>query len=318
LNREEFLVFFVEKSREKVNDGEICFLNDAKDGRHKEMNLKKRWKPIVLLGTIMGSCFTAGVYAQDAMEQVQAFLRSDYSVVVDGQKVNLANPPLIYNNNSYLPVKELSGYLGGVVNWQADTKTIYINSKINSEQPETGDITYDEIKLTNPRAYYLTYLGGEYPMLITTASKLYYREKDLKRMGIDTNGLRKAKEKYTGDIFLSEDEVSKRWKEKPNYSSSKKSSIVVTGEENPDKLKALKEYSDSMKTYTINDIAYYRSSVIIDALPEEDEYEYLYKENNHFFRAHLKLTKWTNEGEYLVNSSSTENIEVETKNTQSP
>ena len=74
----------------------------------------------------MGTCFGAGVYAQDVLQRVDAYLRNDYKVVVNGQAVQLNNPPLIYNNSSYLPVKELGGYLGAVVNWQESTKTIYL------------------------------------------------------------------------------------------------------------------------------------------------------------------------------------------------
>jgi hypothetical protein len=292
-------------------------INGTKDWRQKEMNMKRRWRGIALCGMVMATCFTAGVYAQDAIEQVQAYLRSDYKVIVNGQNVNLANSPLIYNNNSYLPVKELAGYLGAIVNWKADTKTIYINSKINPEQPVASNITYDEFNLTYAYAYYMTYLGGEYPMLTTTTDKMYYREKDLLRMGIDTNGLRKAKDNYTEEIYISEDEAKKRWKETPGYSYTSYS-IIITGEKDIDKLKALKDYTDSIKPYTSNNVVYFRTSIIIDALPQENEYEYLYTENNHFYRTKLTLTKWTSDGEYLVGSSSTEDIQAGKTVTQTP
>jgi hypothetical protein len=274
---------------------------------------KRNWKRIALFGAMMSTCFTAGVYAQDTIEQVQAYLRKDFNVVVNGQKVSLANPPMVYNDNSYLPVKELAGYLGGNVNWKSDTKTIYINSRINPQQPlESDDITYDEIKLTNAYAYYVTYLGGEYPVLTTAFDITYYREKDILKMGIDTKGLRKAKEKFTGELYISEQELSKRWKQAPDYSYANRT-IVITGEKDSEKLKALTDYADSIKSYTIDNVAYFRKAIIIDALPEVNEYSYLYMENNHFYRSHLKLTKWTEDGDYLVGSSSVEDIEVEVK-----
>jgi hypothetical protein len=275
------------------------------------MNLRN-WKRIALLGAIMGTCFTAGVYAQDTIEQVQAYLRKDFNVVVNGTKVSLTNTPLVYNNNSYLPVKELASYLGASISWKGDTKTIYINSRINPQQPVVSDnIKYDEISLTGVYAYYLTYLGAEYPVLTTSSDTVYYRENDVLRMGINTQGLRKAKEKFTEELYISEQELSKHWQEKPDYSYTNTRTLVITGEKDEAKLEALTKYTKSMESFTIGNVFYFRSPVIIDALPAENEYSYIYKENNHFYRAHLKLTTWDMAYDgYLVDNESTEDLEI--------
>ncbi|OPH47684.1 hypothetical protein BC351_10875 [Paenibacillus ferrarius] len=276
-----------------------------------------KWSKVAVIGTIMGTCFTAGVYAQDVLQRVDAYLRSDFKVMVDGKQVSMANPPLIYNNASYLPVKELGGYLGASVNWQDSTKTIYINPRVSTQQPAEGNETnYTEIVLQYPYPQYLDYLGRTYPVLVNMTDQYYYRLKDLDRMGVSTAGLRKAKEKYTEEIYVSEQELKKSWKETPQISYMINEPIVITGEEDPAKLKALREYVKNFRYYELNQVAYMTNPVIIDALPELNTYSYILSENRHFYRTTLKLTQ-TNDNNnindkpmYVVGSSSKEDIEV--------
>jgi hypothetical protein len=273
-----------------------------------------KWSKIAVLGTLMGTCFTAGVYAQDVLQRVDAYLRNDFKVVVNGQEVKLANPPLIYNNSSYLPVKELGTYLGAVVNWKDSTKTIYLNSRINPQQPAEGNETnYTEIVLQYPYPQYLDYLGATYPVLVNMTDQTYYRLKDLDRMGVSTGGLRKAKEKYSEDIYVSEEELKKSWKETPQISYLINEPIVITGEQDPVKLKTIRAYVEGFRYYEINKVPYMTNPIIIDALPEENTYSYLLTENGHFYRTTLKLTQINgnnNKPDYVVGSSSKEDIQV--------
>ncbi|UJF35226.1 stalk domain-containing protein [Paenibacillus hexagrammi] len=272
-----------------------------------------KWTKIALLGSIMGTCFTAGVYAQDLLERVDAYLRKDFHVVVDGKEVALTNPPLIYNNSSYLPVKELGEYLGAVVNWKESNKTIYVNSRIHAEQPEEGtDATYTEIVLQFPYAQMLEYLGGQYPVLVNATDRAYYRLKDLNRMGINTDGLRKAKEKYTGDLYVSEEELKTKWGQSPQITYTTEP-VIITGEPDEMKRKALQNYVDGYRYYTINNTTYATTPIIIDALPEENTYEYLLNENGHFYKTTLHLTKTVDINDalgYTVGSSTMEDIQV--------
>ncbi len=273
-----------------------------------------KWSKIAVLGTLMGTCFTAGVYAQDVLQRVDAYLRNDFKVVVNGQEVKLVNPPLIYNNSSYLPVKELGTYLGAVVNWKDSTKTIYLNSRVNPQQPAEGNETnYTEIVLQYPYTQYLDYLGATYPVLVNMTDQTYYRLKDLDRMGVSTGGLRKAKEKYSEDIYVSEEELKKSWKETPQISYLINEPIVITGEQDPVKLKTIRAYVEGFRYYEINKVPYMTNPIIIDALPEENTYSYLLTENGHFYRTTLKLTQINgnnNKPDYVVGSSSKEDIQV--------
>ncbi|MBP1996509.1 stalk domain-containing protein [Paenibacillus eucommiae] len=268
-----------------------------------------KWKRIIVLGTIMIFCFTAGVYAQNIIEQVRAYLRTDFNLVVNGDKVVLGNPILIYNDSSYLPLNELAGYLGANVSWKGDTKTIYLNSRINPEQPvQNENVDYDEIKMMSPYASTLTYLGSEYPMLINRTNKIYYRLRDVDRMGIDTNGLRKARELYTQELYVSETELSTRWKEKPKMGYGTPG-VVVAGEKDLKKIEVLRSHVEALRNVVVDNKSFYRQPIIIDALPAENEYQYLLMQNNVLFTMHIKLSK-QKDGNYALSSYSMENIEI--------
>lgn len=278
----------------------------------------RSWKRIAVLTAAFGLTFTAGAYAQDIVQRVDAYLRPDFNVVVDGKPAKLAHSALIYNDSSYLPLKELADVMGAVVNWKGDTKTIYINSRINPEQPVTNDdIKYTETKMTNPMASNVTYLGGSYVLLQFYAMDgTYYRESDLLKMGVDTNGLRKAKDAYTNWIFIPESEVQKRWKEKPvqDYYTTDPSGLV-TSEKDPVKLKVLQTYVKDWRSYSIGNNYMYQIPIVIDAGDEPNTYHYLVNENSHLYMIHLALKPYNltdnlTDNDYLINSTSKEDIQA--------
>lgn len=132
-------------------------------------------------------------------------------------------------------------------------------------------------------------------------------------MGVSTGGLRKAKEKYSEDIYVSEEELKKSWKETPQISYLINEPIVITGEQDPVKLKTIRAYVEGFRYYEINKVPYMTNPIIIDALPEENTYSYLLTENGHFYRTTLKLTQINgnnNKPDYVVGSSSKEDIQV--------
>lgn len=74
----------------------------------------------VIIGFIAGVIFaTAGTaVAQTVIEKVTATVRTDFTVELDGEKVELTNNPLAYNGSSYLPVKEISELMGKEVGFE--------------------------------------------------------------------------------------------------------------------------------------------------------------------------------------------------------
>ena len=62
-----------------------------------------------------------------------------------------------------------------------------------------------------------------------------------------TDGLRKAKEKFTGKLYVSEDELKKAGgKNRRKFPISNYEPLVVTGEQDPVKLKAIRAYVEAL------------------------------------------------------------------------
>lgn len=289
-----------------------------------------RIKRVFWMTALIGSTFTVGVYAEDVLQRVEAYLRPDFQVVLDGKPVQLSGPPLIYEDKSYLPLAELGRLMGANILWKGDTKTIYINSRINPEQrSENRNPVYESIELYNPYSITLKYLGAEYPMLITynnstTNFAPYYRESDVKRMGVDTNGLNKAKERLTGAIFISESELNKRLRQTPEHVySADYETYVISEELHPEKLKMLRSHVKNTLTNNYGKIYTSKKPIIIDKVAgEEALYDYYYLETvrsqdgyvlERYSRDRLKVSKstdWLNTG-YTVNITATTDLESE-------
>lgn len=73
--------------------------------------------------------FAAGALASDGIDKVVAILRPDYQIQIDGRTVNFEQSVLIYNNESYLPLRAIGTALDVNIGWEKETKTILINKK---------------------------------------------------------------------------------------------------------------------------------------------------------------------------------------------
>jgi hypothetical protein len=254
---------------------------------------------IFVLGALMISCFTAGVFASDGIKKVEAYLRPDFTIKVDGETVSLDKPPLIYNNSSYMPLRVMGQLIGADVVWQDDTKTIYINKRKSVEIPtdhETGE--YNEIKLQNPSGLIVTYLGRDYPLLSNIYDYItYYRVSDLQRMGVDTNGLRKVKEKWTEALYVRKEEAEVAWKEAPVFRYP--NGPLISGEYDPKKIETLRSFSPipagAVQNYPYLE-NHYGIIIAIEALSQENEYEALsYNYSGQYYKYQLKLSKHSEE-----------------------
>ncbi|MFD0680406.1 MULTISPECIES: stalk domain-containing protein [unclassified Paenibacillus] len=276
----------------------------------------KQWKRVLIAGTLLGSTFTAGVFAEDVLQRVEAYLRPDFNIVVDGTPVKLDGPTLIYQDASYLPLKELGNLLGANILYKDVNKTIYINSRINPEQVvDEKDLTTDEFKFKNPYSIMVNYLGAEYPLLLTNAEDknnisnrlLYYRLSDLRKMGIETGGMKKSKEMLTEELYVTETELKQFVKQLPTQTrSSSADRYVIAGELNTKKLDALQNYIKTTMNSQNKDnkdrdrgFKYTSKPIIVEKTENENEYQYIYYQttyfdkyiNNRYVRTKLTLTK---------------------------
>lgn len=191
------------------------------------MNSKR--KKVALLAFLLTGAFAAGAAASNGIERVDAFLRPDFKLIVDGKAAQLNKPILIYDDTSYLPIREISGLLNADVNWDNSSNTAYVNSRY-AGQPTTPEDSedYKEIEMKSPSPIFMRYLGRDYGLMTFYGdSGTYYRVIDLNRMGVSTGGVLKYREKNTHDLYVQEEDVQKLWKETPEYQGSY--DIIMSG-----------------------------------------------------------------------------------------
>jgi hypothetical protein len=244
--------------------------------------LNSKRKKVALLAFLLTGAFAAGAAASNGIERVDAFLRPDFKLIVDGKTAQLNNPILVYNDTSYLPIREISGLLGADVSWNNSSYTAYINSRFEGQpaQPEDSN-DFEEIELKNPNPLYMKYLGREYGLLTFYGeSSVYYRVIDLNRMGVNTAGAMKYREKNTRDLFIKEEDVQKLWKETPEQQWS--STIVMSGIYESKLQKFLQTMIDDVNSVPYqNDDSYklllpFTSVFFIDALDDHPEHYAMY------------------------------------------
>lgn len=185
---------------------------------------KRRFGKSLALAAVMGACFTAGAYAQDTLQKVEAYLRPDFTVRLNGQPVALPEPPLVYNGNSYLPFKLIGTMLGAQVSWDERTKSILVTQNpstvgtpgqvpgnVPGSKPGSG-LGYREIKLSNVVRYDLVYENVTYPTLANLDNDTgYLRWSDIQSMPFDMSGVTLLTEQLTKESYVAVEQVSGKW-----------------------------------------------------------------------------------------------------------
>lgn len=248
-----------------------------------------RIKHIVIAISLLAVSFSAGAFAATNVEKVEAFLRGDYQVFLNGKKVDVG-PVLVYKGSSYLPLAKIGDLTDFDVKWNKDNFGIYLNARF-AGQPKTIDednLDFDPIELYSLAGYQAKYRGGTYPVLsnVTQDYKVYYRDADIQRMGIDTRGLRKAYEKHTKQIYIADSEAAKAWKDKPEFTTVYEP--VVAGETDPAKIKVITDFIEDLPrlmAFLHRDDPYYYFGYpqvfVIDALGD-DEFTFICYENGKY------------------------------------
>jgi len=278
------------------------------------------WKRTFVLGIFMLICFTAGVYAADGLKKVQATLRDDYSLKVDGRTINLENSVLVYDGSSYLPVREVGKLLNVKTDWNAASKTIILTSSQpappanacpsptdagtgsnagsstsnSGKTPSNSRFQYPaDVKYSNPVKYKVTDNGKSANVFANELSGIvYFRLVDLAPFGIDITDLKTVKEPHSKESYIPAEELKLRWTT-PGFEILNDPIIRETDAE---KVKTLKTYIPSQGSSAV--------AHDIRKLNANDEYEILFQSSdNRFYVYKIKLSKYTT-GTYYVSSVS--------------
>ncbi|RKN86699.1 stalk domain-containing protein [Paenibacillus ginsengarvi] len=280
---------------------------------------KGRLKKTLLLTATMGVVFTSGVYAKDTLQKVEAYLRPDFKVEVNGKIVK--ETPLIYDGSSYLPFKTIGELLGAVVSWDESKMTIKLAMPVQPQpgkgtsagedgekeaDGETGsgsetvkkpivppDVKVEEsFTLDTPIAYNFVYKGVNYPTLVNLyKDDTYLRWKDISNIPIDVGNPKLTKEKLTGEMYVHLDLVKPYWGDEVK-GDKRKYAIVEQGEVSEAKLQALNDY-----------FGVYESGYTIKPLENENEYSVLARGSDKWF-VQYNIRFWQSyDGKWNVSST---------------
>ena len=96
--------------------------------------MKKRLQGLII-GLVIGVMISSVVtFAKSGTDLIEAWY-SDIKIFINGQKINPTDvngntvEPFIYNGTTYLPVRAVGNSLGMDVDWDNDTKTVFLGEK---------------------------------------------------------------------------------------------------------------------------------------------------------------------------------------------
>lgn len=234
--------------------------------------------------------FAAGALATDGIDKVEAILRPDYQIKIDGRTVNFEQSVLIYNNESYLPLRAIGTALDAKIGWKKEAKTILINNKAAANTtnngstgtstenaatsptptpvPSVSNKTYPkEIKFVDVITYEVTFNDKKYPLLVNNVDgALYFRYDDLLPLHLDLRGVKVTKEKFTQQLYVPADELRTRWTQPEQFTLL--NGPVIT-ESDEDKVEFLERSVPDSRSGT--KVHYIRP------LGHTNDYEYLYQ-----------------------------------------
>lgn len=100
--------------------------------------MKKRWIGCGM-ALVLISAMTMPALADSVSKRVDATLRSDYKIVLDGKEMNFKQSDgasalaLVYDGTTYLPLRAIGEALGKDVDWNGKTKTITLTSTTDAD-----------------------------------------------------------------------------------------------------------------------------------------------------------------------------------------
>lgn len=97
--------------------------------------MKKKTITVLSACAVFAAGIAAGVSASGLVEKIQAEIRPDFTIYVDGSKQNFKNVngeavyPILYEGTTYLPVRAIGELMGKTVYWYEADKRIELNTE---------------------------------------------------------------------------------------------------------------------------------------------------------------------------------------------
>ena len=97
--------------------------------------------------------FAGSIYATNVIQPIQADLRADVSIELNGSLLQLKDAagnavyPISYNGTTYLPVRSVAENLNLDVQWIGETKTVKLTQKSNTSSTGNNSTTIQNGKI---------------------------------------------------------------------------------------------------------------------------------------------------------------------------
>lgn len=93
------------------------------------------------IGLLSGAILATGisVFADDGLEKIEAYLRPSLPITLDGKKISLENPPVMYDGSTHLRLRDVAAITGMEVNWNEETQTVELSSEVKKENTNIDD-----------------------------------------------------------------------------------------------------------------------------------------------------------------------------------
>lgn len=167
----------------------------------------KKKLAFVLAGVVAISSFAVGAMSKNIVEKIEAELRGDFTVYVDGKKQTFRDvngnvvDPVLYEGTTYLPVRAIGELMGKTVYWYQDEKKIELIEPSGEESLVTdADVIVDatdkkdKVKEEKP----VKEEKAEKPVKQETAVAAEVTLEEAKAIALEKAGLKEA------DVFFEE------------------------------------------------------------------------------------------------------------------
>jgi hypothetical protein len=104
---------------------------------------KFRFTSGLSIGLIAGILLTVGTssFAEDGLQKIDAYLRPDLPITLNGQSIKLESSPVMVDGNTYLKLRDISKLTGIGVNWNENSQTVELATYGSNLPTNTPPIT---------------------------------------------------------------------------------------------------------------------------------------------------------------------------------
>ncbi len=106
----------------------------------------KKKLAVLLAGVVAVSSFAMGVMSKNIVKKIEAEIRGDFTIYVDGKKQTFRDvtgkivEPVLYEGTTYLPVRAIGELMGKTVIWDEAKKRIDLNEEATDTLVTDADV----------------------------------------------------------------------------------------------------------------------------------------------------------------------------------